>query len=161
MPPMEAMEKGAATLATIMPSKASTIERPITPMGVIAFSVFYLLYERFGYTAFAASNLTFLLMVLLENVHVFNCRSERRSAFKVPIRNNPYLLIGVLGAQGVQILAMYIPITQEVLRIEPVPFTEWAILLGLALLLLAVMELFKLVKRRSYSEVECVEGAVR
>ena len=130
-------------------------------MGVIAFSVFYLLYEEFGYTAFAASNLTFLLMVLLENVHVFNCRSERRSAFKVPIRNNPYLLIGVLGAQGVQILAMYIPVTQEVLRIEPVPFTEWVILLGLALLLLVVMELFKLAKRRSYSEVECVEGAVR
>ncbi len=117
-------------------------------VGVIAFSVFYYLYEVSGLDAFKASNLTFLLMVFIENVHVFNCRSERDSAFKVPIRNNYALLAGVLGAQAIHLLAMNIPLMQDVLRVEPVSLVEYGSLLAVALTILVAMEIFKWVVRR-------------
>ncbi|MEM3059640.1 MAG: cation-translocating P-type ATPase C-terminal domain-containing protein, partial [Methanomassiliicoccales archaeon] len=98
-------------------------------------------------------NLTFLFMVLLENVHVFNCRSEFESAFKVPISRNRLLFIGVVGAQAIHIIAMQIPIMQEVLRIKPVSLDEWIMLLLLALTLLLVMEVFKIIQRANRRKI--------
>ncbi|MBI1986607.1 MAG: HAD-IC family P-type ATPase, partial [Rhodospirillales bacterium] len=47
-------------------------------MGAVAFAFFWWLL-RTGVDEFQARNLMFLLMVVFENVHVFNCRSETRS----------------------------------------------------------------------------------
>ncbi|MEM0448890.1 MAG: HAD-IC family P-type ATPase [Methanomassiliicoccales archaeon] len=112
-------------------------------MGALAFLVYYYLGEYAGYSPFQATNMTLLFMVFLENVHVFNCRSERKSVFKVPFSRNYFLVLGVLGAQGVHILAMYTPVLQEVLRVEPVSLWEYVAMLLLALSLLAVMEVYK------------------
>ncbi|MDH7508160.1 MAG: HAD-IC family P-type ATPase [Methanomassiliicoccales archaeon] len=124
-------------------------------MGSLAFILFYYLIVVDGRSYFEASNLTFLFMVLLENVHVFNCRSEYESAFRVPISKNYYLLLGVLGAQGIHILAMHVPVMQEVLRIEPVSMEEWLMLLSLAVILLLVMEVFKVFVRKKQKRISC------
>lgn len=124
-------------------------------MGIMAFTAFFLLYEVWGYSAFAATNLVFLMMVLLENVHVFNCRSETESAFRVPISRNRILVVGVIAAQGVHLLAMHIPIMQEVLRVQPVSIWEWLAALGASVLLLAVMEVYKLFRRRQVETISC------
>jgi magnesium-transporting ATPase (P-type) len=116
-------------------------------MGVLAFLAFRWQILS-GYTLDEARNGTLLLMVLFENVHVFNCRSETRSAFRHNPLRNPVLLFGTIAAQLVHIGAMYTPGLREVLRIQPVSFEHWLQLLGLALLLLLVMETQKAVKRR-------------
>jgi len=114
-------------------------------MGLIAFGAWWWMTAA-GWPEAQARNTTLLLMVLLENVHVFNCRSERFSAFRVPLRRNRILILGVTVAQGVHILAMNTPLMQRVLGVSPVSWAEWLLLLLLALALLAAMELFKLVK---------------
>lgn len=86
-----------------------------------------------------------LLMVLFENVHVFNCRSERRSAFKVPFAANPMLIWAVIITQLIHIGAMYTPGIRDVLGIAPVSFVDWISVAGLALGVLVVMEIFKVV----------------
>jgi len=116
-------------------------------MAGLSFAVWLLLLQN-GVQLDAGRNLVLLLMVLLENVLVFNCRSERRSAFAVPLRSNRLLVGGVIVAQGVHILAMHLPLLQNVLGVAPVSFELWLILLGTAALLLVVMELFKLHGRR-------------
>jgi len=116
-------------------------------IGLVSFGAWIWLLGA-GYSEFAARNLLLLLMVLFENVHVFNCRSEERSAFKVPLRNNRVLIIGVLIAQGIHIISMYIPVMQSVLRVQPVSFLEWLFTLGSALTVIAAMEAFKFTRRR-------------
>jgi magnesium-transporting ATPase (P-type) len=100
-----------------------------------------------GWDEFAARNLIVLLMVLFENFHVFNCRSEYRSAFRVPISSNYLLIAGVIAAQGIHILALYIPILRDVLQLQPVSPVEWLALLVLASSVVVVMEIFKAVRR--------------
>ncbi len=117
-------------------------------IGLIAFFTWSVLLSN-GMEEGAARNLLVLLMVLLENVHVLNCRSEYRSAFRVPLRNNVLLIAGILAAQGVHIAAMHIPVIQEILEIGPVSVTEWGLLLLLAALILVVMEIFKYFNGRS------------
>ncbi len=116
-------------------------------IGFIAFGVWFWLLET-GWNEFEARNIVLLLMVLLENVHVFNCRSEYASAFKVPIRRNVILIAGVLAAQGIHILSMYVPFMQTVLNVSPVSLGQWINMLALALILLVVMEIFKAVRAK-------------
>ncbi|MBP1929096.1 magnesium-transporting ATPase (P-type) [Methanolinea mesophila] len=116
-------------------------------IGIIAFSTwFWLLHE--GWDEALARSMLVLLMVLLENFHALNCRSEYRSLFSIPLRNNYLLIGGIVMAQAVQIAAMNIPFMQEVLQIGPVSLADWAVFLTLASLVLVVMEIFKWNMRR-------------
>jgi len=128
-------------------------------MGVSAFAVWYFLIAM-GVDEPAARNLVLLLMVLLENVHVFNCRSESISAFRIPISRNYFLIIAVIAAQGIHILSMYIPFMQDVLGVAPVTFEEWLIFLGIALVLMAVMEAYKFVGKFRNNETRGVPQVI-
>ncbi len=126
------------------------IERVIVSalvMGVVAFTIFKMLLDM-GVGIDEARNSTLLLMVLFENVHVFNCRSETRSAFRHNLMRNPILLFGTLTAQLIHIGAMYTPWLKDVLGVQPVSPEHWLELLVLALSLLAVMELHKWFRHR-------------
>ena len=117
-------------------------------MGVGSFLVFYWLVEVSGWNHFAASNVLLLVMVFFENVHVFNARSELRSAFRVPFSANPYVVASAFLAQGVHIAAMYTPGLRDVLDIEPVSLGMWITAFGIALSSLLVAEAYKVFRRR-------------
>ncbi|MDH5230650.1 MAG: HAD-IC family P-type ATPase [Gammaproteobacteria bacterium] len=116
-------------------------------IGIVAFLVFQWLLDQ-GYSLEEARNGTLLLMVLFENIHVFNCRSETRSVFRHNPLRNRILLMGTLAAQLIHIGAMYTPWLSDVLQIQPVTSTMWLELLGLAFSILIVMELHKFIRRR-------------
>ena len=115
-------------------------------IGITAFVLFQSLLAQ-GYAIDSARNITLLLMVLFENVHVFNSRSEIRSVFNHNPLRNPILLFGTLTAQVIHIAAMYTPWLNLVLRIQPVTLPQWLELLGLALTVLAAMELHKILHK--------------
>ncbi len=117
-------------------------------MGVIAFAFWYFLVEIQMMNEFHARNIVLLLMVLLQNVHVFNCRSELSSIFQVPLSRNYLLFFGVLLAQGLHILSMHVPFMQQILRLEPITPFEWLEVFVLSLLLLFVMETYKMIIRK-------------
>ncbi len=119
-------------------------------IGVVAFLLFQTLLSS-GFSVEEARNGTLLLMVLFENVHVFNSRSETRSVFQHSPLRNPLLLFGTAAAQLVHIFAMYIPWLGNVLHIHPVSLGQWLQLLGLALSVLLVMELHKAARRWFFS----------
>jgi P-type E1-E2 ATPase len=111
-------------------------------MGAAAF-FFYAWCLDQGLAEPAARNLLLLLMVLFENVHAINARSEVRSAFRVPFAANRFLILAILGAQGLHIAAMYLPGIGGVLDLQPVSLADWVVVAAIALSLLVVMEVFK------------------
>jgi magnesium-transporting ATPase (P-type) len=117
-----------------------------TTMAIVAFVNFYLLLNVAGFSEFDARDRLLLLMVLLENYHVFNCRSEYVSVFRVPLSRNWMLVLGVLAAQGIHIAAMHIPIAQRILQVAPITLQEWFIPFLMASAVLIAMEIFKLAK---------------
>ena len=112
-------------------------------IGITAFLLYWNLTVSLGMETDAARNSTLLLMVLFENVHAFNSRSERRSIFSDTPFRNPLLLFGTIMAQLIHISAMYIPWLQEALGASPISFEHWLELLGIALILVVVMEIQK------------------
>lgn len=111
-------------------------------MGCLAFALFKWQIDN-GVAEQDARNMTLLLMVLFENVHVLNSRSEQLSIFKQYLFGNKFLLFGMLAAQSIHIMAMYTPGLRELLELSPVSLQQWSGLLGIALLLIAVDELHK------------------
>jgi magnesium-transporting ATPase (P-type) len=111
-------------------------------MGCLAFAVFSWQIGN-GATVEGARNITLLLMVLFENVHVLNSRSEVTSIFKQYFFGNPLLLFGMLGAQGIHIAAMYTPGLRDILQVAPVTLHQWMQLLMIALVLIVVDETHK------------------
>jgi magnesium-transporting ATPase (P-type) len=116
-------------------------------IGSVAFLVFDWLLAR-GFSLDEARNGTLMLMVLFENIHVFNSRSENLSVFRHNPLRNPLLLFGTAAAQLIHIGAMYTPWISDVLRIQPISPQHWVELLVLALSVLVIMELHKVLRRR-------------
>ena len=116
-------------------------------IGLIVFGLWYYLNKYTQLDETHARALILLLMVFMQNFHVFNCRSERVSAFRVPLKRNIVLVFGVLVAQTIHILSMYLPLMQNILRIEPITLSEWFYILVLAIPIIIVMEVFKLASK--------------
>ncbi|HEX7708499.1 MAG TPA: HAD-IC family P-type ATPase [Thermoanaerobaculia bacterium] len=115
--------------------------------GAVGFAVFYYLHVLRGMGEVEARNLVLLLMVLFENVHTFNCRSETRSIFRIPLNRNWLLLAAVVVAQLVHIAAMFTPGLRDVLDMQPVSLRDWLVLLPVTLTLVLVVEAYKRLRR--------------
>ncbi len=116
-------------------------------LGGLAFVLYRVLLDR-GWEVEEARNGVVLALVLSENVLALSARSETRSLFQTGVTGNRVLLAGVLGALGLHLIAMQVPLTQDVLRLGPVPATGWLLALGLVLVLLVAVEADKYVARR-------------
>jgi len=116
-------------------------------IGIVSFVLFYFLLEN-GMNVESARNIILLLMVLFENVHVFNSRTEVNFLYRMKYKNSITLIIMVIFTQFLHIACMYIPFMQNVLSVQPVSFNTWLVLAVIALGLVLVMESDKWLMRR-------------
>ena len=112
-------------------------------MGVVGFGLFQWCLAA-GWSEDASRNALLMLMVLFENVHLFNCRSETRSAFAMSPLRSPVLMVGMLVAFSIHVTMTYLPFGNLLLSTQPVDAALWLQLLMLSLPILVVMELHKL-----------------
>jgi len=112
-------------------------------IGILGFVFFYVLIKS-GWSEDSARNALLLLMVLFENVHIGNCRSETKSALILSPFKSPMLLTGAVVAFLVHVGAMYLPLGQEILGTEPVSLETWGLVAALALTIFITMEIQKL-----------------
>ncbi len=111
-------------------------------MGIWAFFVFgWALNE--GMSEITARSLVILMMVLFENVHVFNCRSEYLSVFRVPLAANPWVAVAVVLTLALHVFVTYTPELGQFLRVVPVEAESWLVILPPVLGLVLVMEIYK------------------
>tara|TARA_R110000824_G_scaffold124565_2_gene283171 strand:- start:1653 stop:4379 length:2727 start_codon:yes stop_codon:yes gene_type:complete len=118
-------------------------------MGAVGYLFFAWMLDQ-GWAEHQARNALLLLLVLFENAHVFNCRSETRSIFRVRLSANWLLVGAVVISQGAHILAMHLPGFNSVLRVEAVDLETWLLVAVIAASVILMMELFKVVQRMVY-----------
>ncbi|QDV40987.1 putative cation-transporting ATPase F [Stieleria neptunia] len=121
-------------------------------MGIIGFTTFrwFLPEGATDAEVDSARNALLLLMVLFENVHIGNCRSETKSALVMSPLRSPILLAGAITAFCIHLAAMHTAWGQFVLGAEPLAPKHWGILVLLSLTILPVMELHKWSWRKRY-----------
>ena len=112
-------------------------------IGMIVFMVWYILLNYVNMEVSMARGYIMALMVFIQNIHVFNCRSEHRSAFSVPIRANKLIFVGVAVSIMLQVAVVEIPFLAGLLKIGVVPFIDLFYLLFMALTFLVIIECYK------------------
>ena len=121
--------------------------REIAVSGVIitavVFAFYWFLINRLNMEIASARGYVMCLMVFIQNIHVFNCRSESRSAFTVPLKSNWFIAVGIFCTLLLQILVMKVPIFSTFLQTVSIP--AWAIcwIFIIASSILVLMELYK------------------
>jgi len=110
--------------------------------GIVGFVSFVWMIEN-GWKETDARNVLLLMMVLFENFHIGNCRSETKSAFQLSPLRSPILLIGAFTAFLIHVAVMYIPFMQRVLETAPVSPTTWIAAAALAVTVVPAIELHK------------------
>ncbi|MCK4659220.1 MAG: HAD-IC family P-type ATPase [Phycisphaerae bacterium] len=122
-------------------------------MGCVAFGVFGWLLSA-GWSEVSARNVILLLMVLFEIVHIGNCRSETKSAFRLSPFRNPILIAGSTLAMLIHIAMMYLPVGHTLLEMEPVNPAAWLGMLGCALTVTVAIEIHKRVWRLRHPKAD-------
>ena len=114
--------------------------------GIVVFTVWYLLINVVKMDVSLARGYIMALMVFIQNIHVFNCRSEKSSAFKVPIKGNKLIAIGVIVSIMLQIIVMEVPFLSTFLQTSSIPFMHLIYLFIIALFVLMVFEIYKKIR---------------
>jgi magnesium-transporting ATPase (P-type) len=86
-------------------------------------------------------------MVFIQNIHAFNCRSEKESVFRISLRSNPVFLFGIAGTVLLQIIVMEVPFLSQFLQTISMPPLYVAQFFAVALVILFALELYKLIAR--------------
>ncbi len=131
------------------------MERILVSVCFLGFGGFLIFFAalRSGWSEPAARNLLLLTMVLCENFHVGNCRSETKSAFALSPLRSPVLFFGTLAAFLSHVAALYVPLLQEVLKTEPVDLLSWGIAVATSVCIVPLVELHKWWWNRRHPEM--------
>ncbi|MBM6900132.1 cation-transporting P-type ATPase, partial [Gemmiger formicilis] len=91
--------------------------------------------------------MAFLTMSMCEIFHSFNLRSQRKSVFTLHT-HNVVLWAAMLGSLVLTTAVLEIPVVAQMFGFTPVSLAEYLIALGLAVLVIPIVELVKWVQRR-------------
>lgn len=69
-------------------------------------------------------------LVATQLLHVFECKSERKSIFEIKLFNNIALVLAVLCSLAIILAVVYLPALQGIFKTVPLGLTEWALILG-------------------------------
>ena len=92
--------------------------------------------------------MAFLTMNMCEILHSFNMRSQRRSIFTLP-GHNKLLWVAMLAALALTTIVLEVPVIAAAFGFTPIGWNEYAVALGLAILVVPIVELVKLFQRRA------------
>ena len=117
-------------------------------IGVLVLGVWIYLIKVANVELELARTIVMTLMVFLQNWHTLNCKSETESIFKTNIFQNPLVFISIALAIGLQFLIVEVPPIAAALGLTSIPFTAVLAMLGIAMVILVVMETYKYFVRR-------------
>ena len=114
--------------------------------GILVFAIWYWLIKVINMDIAMARGYTMALMVFIQNIHVFNCRSEKNSAFSIPLKSNALIIVAFASSIVLQIIVMEVPMLSKFLQTVSIPPIHLLYLFILATIILFTMEIYKQIK---------------
>lgn len=112
-------------------------------IALIVFELYNYLYNVRGMDITTVRTYIMVVMVFMENIHIFNCRSEKISMFRLKIRDNYFVISTLVITSILQVIIVRTPGFANVFGLDTIPFENAIVLLLLTAPVLVTMELFK------------------
>ena len=112
-------------------------------MAIIELILYVYLLKVKNYDMTLIRTILLTLMVFIENIHIFNCRSEKISTFKIPESNNRFLILSIIITTIIQIIIVSSRPLANLLNLTTLTNSQIVFLLLLAIPIIIIMELYK------------------
>jgi Ca2+-transporting ATPase len=122
-------------------------------IGLLSLTAYWLAL-RWGRTVEEAHTMTFITMALSQIVHSFNVRSMNLSLFTIGFGTNRSLIYAFLTSAAALLVVIFIPFLRGVFETVMLRPSDWALVLGLSLAPLVLVEISKLIFRTGPSAGE-------
>ncbi|HXF44426.1 MAG TPA: HAD-IC family P-type ATPase [Candidatus Paceibacterota bacterium] len=114
-------------------------------------STLLLFKEYFEVDMVKAWTISLTTLAVFQWFNAWNCRHESKSIFQMNPFSNKFLVGATITTIFLQILAIYNPMMQKLLRTTELSFSEWIVIIPVAASIVLVEELRKFFYRRSSS----------
>jgi len=95
-----------------------------------------------------ASTLSLTVLVVIEMLNALNALSEDGSLLQMPPWKNPYLILAILGATGIHMLILYIPVLSDIFGVIPLDLHDWKLVMIFSSPVIFMDEILKAVGRQ-------------
>lgn len=96
-----------------------------------------------------ALTMSFITLGMLQLGHAFNCKSIHRSIFTTKTFENRFFNWAILGSGVLLAATIFIPGFNNIFHVTTLNLTQWEIIFGAMLLMIVIVEVVKLVQRKT------------
>ena len=88
------------------------------------------------------------LMIIIQNFHAFNCRSEDKSIGDIPLFSNKIFIVGIIGSIILGVSVIQIKFFNTILKTTGMPLNNLCLIIALGLIIMLVMEIYKKIQKK-------------
>ncbi|MDP3014953.1 MAG: HAD-IC family P-type ATPase [bacterium] len=149
---MEPKEKGLLHLKFKKPARYLVDSLMVQRMAVMALPMsigsFFIFQKYLDFDLTKALTMCLTTLAIFQWFNAFNCRSENKSIFRMNFFSNKWLLAAAFIVVFLQLMAVYNPIMQKILRTTALEFSDWLIAIAIAFSIIIIEEFRKVVYRK-------------
>ena len=116
-------------------------------IGLVVFGLWIYLINYMKLDVAVARTYVMALMIIIQNIHAFNCKSEDKSIGEINIFSNKIFLFGIIGSVILGISVIQIKFFNSFLKTTGLPISNLCMLFVLGFVILIVMEIYKKIKK--------------
>lgn len=109
--------------------------------------IFLFKYNWSGVEGASAATMAFVTLSMCELFRAFTVRSDRLSVFQIGLFSNRYMVAAVLVSLALLLVTVVTPFLNPIFNTRPLGLTEWAVVMGLALVPAVTEEITKWFQR--------------
>ena len=117
-------------------------------IGLVVFGLWIYLINYKKIDINVARTYVMALMIIIQNFHAFNCRSEDKSIGDISIFSNKIFVIGIICSVILGIAVIQINIFNRILKTTGIPLNNLFLIMALGLIVLLVMEIYKKIQKK-------------
>lgn len=117
-------------------------------IGLIVFGLWIYLINYKKIDVNIARTYVMALMIIIQNFHAFNCRSEDKSIGDISLFSNKIFVVGIMGSIVLGISVIQIKFFNIILKTTGMPLNNLCLIFALGLIILLVMEIYKKIKKK-------------
>ena len=115
-------------------------------IGLIVFIVWFYLINIVKMDIVIARSHVMILMIVIQNIHAINCRSETTSSLRIPLKSNPIFILGIIGSIILGVAVIENRIMTTFLKTTHVPLKSVLLLFLIGSIIFIIMESYKKIK---------------
>ena len=115
-------------------------------IGLCVFALWFYLINILKLNVNFSRTCILVYMVFIQNIHVFNCKSEKNSLLNINPFKNVFIIFSVISAIILQIIFIKVPSLSVFLQVQNIETTIIFALFIMSIPILLIMELYKLIR---------------